>query len=69
MNLLLSIKGFNLSVFSVVTVAYLELPVTSYVIPDHEPISCLQGRARCHGDVSCGVFLDTMKKVCDESSK
>ncbi|ELT99099.1 hypothetical protein CAPTEDRAFT_215425 [Capitella teleta] len=49
------------------TTVLLGSPVTSYIMEDHEPISCLQGQARCHGDVSCRVLLGAMRQVCDKS--
>lgn len=36
---------------------------------DDEPLTCVEGRVRCLGDVTCKVLMETISKVCDESSK
>ena len=36
---------------------------------EEEPPTCYQARLRCNGDVTCRVLLETISKVCDDSSK
>lgn len=36
---------------------------------DDEPLTCSEGRVRCLGDVTCKVLMETISKVCGESSK
>lgn len=36
---------------------------------DEGSLSCYEGRLRCLGDVTCKVLMETISKVCDESSE
>src|SRR6218665_977701 len=39
------------------------------LMEDEEPLSCLEGRFRCLQDATCRVLLETVTKVCGQSSK